>query len=603
MPDRRGRAARWTATAAIVAIPSLYSFRFTSFSDAKLAGWALAVLILAALVPDLRHAGRLLLKRFGPLTGLLALALCATALAYALRLTMPDAAPLGRFAVVPDYAFGAAAVFALMLVAAALCAAAFGADRERGLLVALFASGVPVAGLALLQFAGVLGGMFPEFPEYDQRAYSVFGNQDLFGGYLAITLALGFALGLSGRVRPVYAGGGALVMLPALLISGSRSAWLAAAAGCAFGLIQFRPARRILTASAGFAAVLALTTVALAPQATLHRVANSFGEGDIGYRARLWMWDGAARMIAGNAPLGVGLGNFQFQSPEYLGQAIRARGPGGHYFNRLHTLHAHSDYLETLAETGLAGACLVVAFFALLPRVASPAWAGLGAGLVFSLVNTTLHSPPHVMAVLLCAASLPRAGDAAVRDAQSSLPRLRVAWISGALVVCTGVAITVLVPSFLLARAESTVNSGNADATRMAYQQAMRWPGAVYKACQATAILDANAGRFRESERFVNCALRGLDTGNVRYLAGYVAEMQGNLVRAAAEYEACTLRWPDHLRAWEHRLALAPETERDALLDAALPWLKPEAAEGLRALREDLRSEPVPPSAGAVPSA
>jgi hypothetical protein len=330
-------------------------------------------------------------------------------------------------------------------------------------------------------------------------------------------------------------------------------------------------------------------------------VTGTFSGDDAGYRVRLWIWDGAARMIEDHAAFGVGLGNFQYHSPAYLGEALWARGPGGHYFNRLHTLHAHSDYLEVLAETGIVGACLLLAFFALLPRVRSPAWAGLAAALVFSLLNTTLHSPPHVLGVLLCAAALPRRRSAAKEDANRARWRSRALWITGTLIVCAVVIGANLAPNYLMARAESTVAAGNPGATLNAYRDASRLPGSAYAACEALAILDANAGRFREAERLVDCARLGLDTGDVHYLAGYVAEMQGNNAHASAEYAACVLRWPDHVRAWEGRLALAPESERDALLAQALPWLGPPAAERLTTLRAHLRSQPSPRSDATAP--
>ncbi|HOM49066.1 MAG TPA: hypothetical protein PK491_11170, partial [Candidatus Hydrogenedentes bacterium] len=47
-----------------------------------------------------------------------------------------------------------------------------------------------VAVLALLQYAGALPFLFPIFPAYTQPAYSVFGNQNLLGGYVALALVL-----------------------------------------------------------------------------------------------------------------------------------------------------------------------------------------------------------------------------------------------------------------------------------------------------------------------------------------------------------------------------------------------------------------------------
>src|SRR5204863_422971 len=92
---------------------------------------------------------------------------------------------------------------------------------------AIVASAVVVAALALLQYAGWASYLFPVFPTYTQAMYSVFGNQDLLGGYMAIAVPLALARFIH-RPRVIWAAA-TLAMVVTLVVSGCRSAWLAAA--------------------------------------------------------------------------------------------------------------------------------------------------------------------------------------------------------------------------------------------------------------------------------------------------------------------------------------------------------------------------------------
>jgi hypothetical protein len=202
--------------------------------------------------------------------------------------------------------------------------------------------------------------------------------------------------------------------------------------------------------------------------------------------------------------------------------------------------------------------------------------------------------------MLLCAAALP---GVALDGANRSTPRvaIRAVLVAATLAISLRVLAVALIPSYLISQAEETLDSAGPAEPLVAYLAARRLPGVAYDASRALAILEANAGRFDDAEHHVERALRGLDTGDIHYLAGYIAEKRNDPARAAHEYGACNARWPDHVRAWEGRLRLAAEEERDALLASALPWLDVARAERLRGLREQLRTAQVQPSGGAVP--
>jgi len=554
--ERGGRVAALIAAAIVVGTPSLYTFHLVSFSHAKLAGLALGGAVLACAASPERVWDRGRLRLFAPLLALLMWAGAGAAM------QNPGFFQSASLVAGASYA-------ALLLTATVLMAAAPALTIQR----ALVYSCVPVGVLALGQYAGTLPGMFPAFPEYDQRMYSVFGNQDLLGGYLAIGLSLGLALWLAGAL---HSGAAAVVFasaFPVLLLAGSRSAWLAAAVGSGLAAWQRRAARGKL-AGAGVAVVaLGILGAVLAPQATWERATGTFAAGDVGYRIRLWIWDGTAHMIGQHPVAGVGLGNYAYRSPLALGDVLHERGPGVHLFNHIHTQHAHSDLLEIAAEAGVVGLALVLLFIVLIPRRASPAWAGLLAAFTFSSINTTLHSPPHVLTVLLLAGGLVAPGVA------SAAPSLRAAErrVQGVVLAAAllGLAYVALEPSWRHARAQALYDAGEFDAALRTYRAAAYLPGN-HAAAFEYAVMLVTAQRDKDAMDAAAYATQGLDTGELHYLRAYLAE-RAMPMRAAAEFfRECLKRWPDHRLSHEGLVRNSGPGERAALLAEAERWLSPE---------------------------
>ncbi|MBN2311432.1 MAG: O-antigen ligase family protein, partial [Candidatus Hydrogenedentes bacterium] len=311
--------------AAVILTATAYSFHLTSFLLAKQAVLSVALFLMAALAIAGQTPARRGLAAFGPLWVWLGLSAAVHLLV--------------RPAAVPRDALLELTRCAVLLLAAGLSfdVMARPAWRQR-VLGAIIASGVVVALLGLLQYAGWARALFPEFAGYSQRAYSVFGNQDLFGGYLAMALALAAYRAL---VRPRDTGRLALfgdglilgTLTAGLLVSGCRAAWLAGGAGCgvaaAFALPHaLREHRRAVGAVAAFVLAVAAATALFAREATIGRMASVFAAGDAGVGLRLWFWDGALRMVRDHALIGVGPGNYAYWSPRYLGEALWAAGGG-----------------------------------------------------------------------------------------------------------------------------------------------------------------------------------------------------------------------------------------------------------------------------------
>lgn len=108
--------------------------------------------------------------------------------------------------------------------------------------------------------------------------------------------------------------------------------------------------RTILWAAAGFAIVLVLAFVVLPRTYIVAETLQRFGADSEG---RYDFWPDVVAAIRTYAPVGSGLGTFVpvFTLHETLENV-----------HLTYTNHAHSDYLEILLETGVAGGLLVVAF-------------------------------------------------------------------------------------------------------------------------------------------------------------------------------------------------------------------------------------------------
>ena len=345
----------------------LHGYPLTSFYSE----WLALALGLAAVVPLAAHRGWRALE-IPVLTLFLAAFGALLAVQNALGLV-----PYAGQALVAVLYLGWAAL--LMVVAATL-------RREIGLgaLVAevawfVLAGSVLGALAALLQHLGMADALAPFIARKPGAA--VYGNlaqPNHFAVYTALGLASLVYLNASGRLGIVAAAAPTMLLTFVLGLSGSRSAWaflaVLLALACFYawrtGPVGRRPLAWSVVLVAAFVVAqwlamvsspvsvpveaLATTAPAAGPETT--RVVTSaerlFGSVQTqGFRAQLvresW-W------IFLQAPVaGVGWGQFPWQDFAY--RALTRASVWGWPFN-----HAHNIGLQLLAETGLAGACLVV---------------------------------------------------------------------------------------------------------------------------------------------------------------------------------------------------------------------------------------------------
>lgn len=542
------RAAVALALGAVLLAPLAFSLHLLSFLHAKELVYANALVLLAVLAQFTRTDA--VVPRW------------AVALLLWLTLMAGVSCALGPHFRAPLEQWTHAVL--VLAVALAVLTALPEEQRCRYLPRAVWGSAVLVAMLGLLQYFGLANALLPVFPHYDQRMYSVFGNQDLLGGYLACTLPLVLAAAIHGPRQERFLAYAALpVVLGALLLSASRSAWLAA------GLVTLgyllHQSRKTNGSSARDAcrllALLALAVVCAAPW-WAPRALASFGDADTGGNLRLWFYVGTWHLWRANAWLGVGLGHYGLHSPPHLGAVLHA--PGGERFarNELFTDHAHCDPLETLAETGVLGVFLLVglacwAMRGVRLRPWAAPWVAASATFgIFSLLNPVLHSAPHVLVPLL------GLGVALDTSAQPARLRLRMAWVHLAAPVLMALWLyTTLLPSALGARVEDVAQPPCV--ALEAHERLLRWfhgPPHAYEnalflaeAClRAEEDPDLAAWRGRVDALFEAGQQQG-DTGRLHLAHARCLRALGDEVAARAAYGEVLLRWPDNAEATAFR--------------------------------------------------
>lgn len=197
------------------------------------------------------------------------------------------------------------------------------------------------------------------------RIFGTFLNVNAFAAYLAMTAPFGVYLVLT-ETRPLgqlFAGGGFLLVVMALAMTGSRGGWLAAfvaTGGAAWVLVQAGDWRRVAV-RIGLVVLTGLLLVgflwATQPMA-IENPLERFFSVTMGLKesaqGRWSYWQGATQLIAQHPWLGTGPGTFASGF-----QRVQSDGAYARY--------AHNLYLQTAAETGALG---VVAFLAFVGSVA-----------------------------------------------------------------------------------------------------------------------------------------------------------------------------------------------------------------------------------------
>ncbi len=237
-----------------------------------------------------------------------------------------------------------------LLLAVVPVAAAHARDERtaRRALAALLRSAAAATVNALVRFAHD-GGAFPA------RVRGLVGHPLTYGGQAMFLLSLGAAIALRVRDRRWRTGAVALSLLvmPALLGSFTRSAWIGTLV--AFAVIVARTRARWLPILAGAAVAILL----LLPSGYRTRALSAFDTKSSWNVERLLLWDAGLTMFRDHPATGVGLQDLHPMIERY-------RKPGAHETHG----HLHNVVMQVGATMGVVGLIALVGLWVGLARTA-----------------------------------------------------------------------------------------------------------------------------------------------------------------------------------------------------------------------------------------
>jgi O-antigen ligase len=206
-----------------------------------------------------------------------------------------------------------------------------------------FASGI--IGLGGWLFWKV-GGVSSHLVDFDRLNSTMYGDPNIFGSLMGITLILAIARVSSSSTSWRWFWVGCVgVALLALILSQSRGAYVATAGGLLVLALWFKPSVGLAgVASLALAAVVAFTVYGWAGSPGAASVAGSHRLSDETLNSRLEFWERGVRMLPEEGLGGIGIGAFE-QTNYFAGSARVKAG-----FAR-----AHNTYLTILLELGLPG--------------------------------------------------------------------------------------------------------------------------------------------------------------------------------------------------------------------------------------------------------
>lgn len=575
----------------LVMIPAAWSYRTLDFSHTRLAwlcGFLVILALLRAIAPTPSEAGN---HRATWIIGTLGLWMCLVsigAIAYPHGFPMATERLTRAFPVLlygwlaADWIAGSAAIRSLR---------------------AIVTSGVVITGLAMGQYTGLLLAWFPAYPNYAQPVYSVLGNQNFLGGYLAVCAAIAFGeatetylvphgkrtMGISGSLAA------AGVLMAGVALSASRTAFLALTTAMAIALLRILPPQRSwrgfpsrVLFRRGLGLVLAgmvgLGLIAWG-SGLISKLLHSFSGRDTGWWVRWWLWHGALTALAEHPFSGIGWNRYILESPSLLGEVLW-RSTWSFQGNSLLADTAHSEPLQLLAETGFFGALPLVLIAGMLflrvkpSPVVQPALAALG---VFCLFNSPLKDPAFSlvgMVLLLASPEAPGEGNLSASQCAHghALPRtcrIRLTLAAFAVISAVTAAWTHVLPGIYLRSALDAHTAGHPEAALADYDAACRHAAPSIRALalenMALALLDLN--RDAEALAVTDRAIAmGWDTGQLYWIRALAAERSGAVLEAERSAAACLRRWPFHEPAWELLSRNAPAHRKPAWIRRREWW-------------------------------
>lgn len=290
--------------------------------------------------------------------------------------------------------WGAVEQIAAVVCAFLLAAIASRSGRRIAMLRALCAAGSIAALYGIAQYFGFDPLISPaaylvgEGPYQIVRPPGPLGHSDYFAAFLLWPVFAGTALWSkdSARLDRWLGATAGVTGVVAMILAGSRGAWLGLAAGIAVFVSLQRP--RLRTVAAGVAIFLVLGAAFYVSPAGARLRARAFWiSEDRAGGARLLLWRDSLRMSAARPWTGFGPEAFVAEFPRYQSAELARAYPDFYHES------PHNIFLDALSSQGIAGALLLAAWVALgviaalrAPPAARPVAIALLSALVASFV-------------------------------------------------------------------------------------------------------------------------------------------------------------------------------------------------------------------------
>ena len=229
-----------------------------------------------------------------------------------------------------------------------------------------------VASYALFQFFSGSNKVWNFTSPYGHRGSGTFISPNNCAGFLEMILPLALAWTLVSRAKPtlkVFVGYAALVILCGILVTVSRGGWIATGLTLVtlFTVLLFHRTYRLPS----LVILIALVGGGLYFLPRVHFFKARFQEitkhDKLNSNMRFELWLPAVQMWRTNPWWGVGPGHYDYRFRAWR-PVTEQRQPD----------HAHNDYVETLADWGIAGTALVTTAWMLLGSGTVRTWKSVG---------------------------------------------------------------------------------------------------------------------------------------------------------------------------------------------------------------------------------
>ncbi len=450
-------------------------------------------------------------------------------------------------------------------------------SRGRNLAVAVLASvGLVVVAMFLVQWSAIWLEWL-SVPAAGMPPLELFLPSAPYGHYYRVAMLVGLlapgilVFGWRGRLRPLAAIGG-VASAVLIVMSGSRTAWLAGVVAVLCGLVAAQPgwlAHRKRVVLIGAAVVVAGGVVVVATPLVSRLATTSTVE------LRLAIWEsGLARWL--ESPL-VGHGPGTFPAELLLSG----------YYNRYEQFipHAHNALIQTLVESGLLGLIamgfVAAALIVGIGRAPRMQWAPVAAIAFFvaaSLTETPIQHGYMVLPLIIWAAlAAPRLE--ADEPARAS-PAIRFATGSALLAIGVGVVVS-LAGSAAYDRARSSAETGTQDqvVAELRTAVALDPASALYRRDLGIWLLAAGRVDLSRASLEMAVAMNPADQAAYRALAILALELgdrSAALGAARTAADRAQLHAENHLaRSYVAAAAGEASEARSALIAAVRrePWL------------------------------